>query len=240
MRSLLISATLAIFTVSASCFAEQISSTTDINLEPCEQLTKNAIVSQLPPQVTITLEEYKRSLGILGMFCWMAMIDGYDGKVINTQQLAEMSKEESILYMMAYDEGVSQRRGTITRKKKNLLANLGTKDFFYFENGFDTESPEEIKYAASLWDHVMKVAKTVNVTPDGEMCYLIVTHDRKGKITGTRDGGKSPGGNGPDWSEYCKAVESAILKTSMPMIPQKVKKDSDVLSLTYTFYGIEQ
>lgn len=235
MKLLLISATLAMFAASAAHATKQIAPSS-MNIEPCEQLTKDAILSGIPPQVTITLEEYKKSAATLGMVCWLALQDGYEGKARNPQKFGSMSKEGVDLYQRAYDEGLAQSGGDQSESGPTD-ASLD----FYRNNGFNTKNPEEIKYADSLWKHVMGIARAVKVNPTGETCYLIISHDRKGKIIGTRsDGGKSPGGNGPDGDAYCKAVESAVSKSIMPSIPVGIKNDYDELSLSYFFEDAAQ
>jgi hypothetical protein len=232
MKRTLIAATFAIFSLPA--YATNSKVQPQINIEACEQLTKDAILSAIPPQVTITIEQYKKSAGTLGMVCWIGLQDGYEGKARNPQKLGAMGKEGVDLYRQAYDEGVAQNAKSKSTRTEAVPRNAMSN--FYRDNGFDTNNSAEIDYATSLWGTVMKVAKTVQVKPTGETCYLIVTHARNGKITGTRsDGGKSPSGNGPDGDAYCKAVETAVINISMPPVPAGVKKDFDVLSLTYIF-----
>ncbi|WP_368494755.1 hypothetical protein [Escherichia coli] len=79
-----------------------------MNLAACDQLTKDAVQANIPPKVTITIEQYKKSLGEWGMICWMALQQGYDGKLRNPQAFGELSKEATDLYNHAYDVGAAQ------------------------------------------------------------------------------------------------------------------------------------
>ncbi|CRY84212.1 hypothetical protein [Yersinia intermedia] len=237
MKLFLIASTwaLATFTLSASS-AEEKPPRAPINLEPCEQLTKDAILSAIPPQVTITLEQYKKSAGTLGMVCWLGIQDGYEGKSRNPLKFGAMGKEGVGLYLKAYDNGVKQSGLVPSLKPESESKPNQALSDFYNTNGFNVNNRKEIEYADTLWGAVMHLAKSVQVKPTGETCYLIITQDRNGRITGTRsDGGKSPSGNGPEGDVYCKAVESAFTNVSMPPVPKGVKSDFDVLSLTYIF-----
>ncbi|HHQ6615114.1 TPA: hypothetical protein ACSTL0_001480 [Serratia fonticola] len=79
-----------------------------MNLAACEQLTKDAVQASIPPKVTITIEQYNKSIGEWGMICWMALQQGYDGNPRNLQALGELSKEATDLYNHAYDAGAAQ------------------------------------------------------------------------------------------------------------------------------------
>ncbi len=79
-----------------------------MNTAACEQLTKDAIQASIPPNVTITLEQYKKSAGQLGMICMIALQQGYDGKPRNNELLGSLSPEVTEMFNRAYDAGAAQ------------------------------------------------------------------------------------------------------------------------------------
>ncbi|CAH3929925.1 hypothetical protein AI2795V1_4709 (plasmid) [Serratia marcescens] len=79
-----------------------------INLSVCDQLTKDAVQSSIPPKVTITIGQYKKMMGEWGMICLMALQQGYEGKQRNPQVFGVLSKEATDLYNQAFDAGAVQ------------------------------------------------------------------------------------------------------------------------------------
>lgn len=79
-----------------------------INLAECDQLTKDAVQASIPPNVTITLEQYRKTIGEWGMLCHMALQDGYNGKPRSPQRFGALSKEATDLYNHAFDAGAAQ------------------------------------------------------------------------------------------------------------------------------------
>lgn len=79
-----------------------------VNVSECDQLTKDAVQASIPPNVTITIEQYKKRMGEWGMICYMALQQGYDGKPRSPQRFGALSKEATDLYNHAYDAGAAQ------------------------------------------------------------------------------------------------------------------------------------
>ncbi len=79
-----------------------------IDLAECDQLTKDAVQASIPPNVTITIEQYKKSMGEWGMICLVGLQQGYDGKPRNAQELGALNREAADLYNHAYDAGAAQ------------------------------------------------------------------------------------------------------------------------------------
>ncbi|GAA0352922.1 hypothetical protein [Morganella psychrotolerans] len=92
----------------------------------------------------------------------------------------------------------------------------------------------KIAYERVLEAHISKVVRSVEVKPTGETCWLVVNHRSDGTITGTRpDGGKSPGGRGPDADGYCLAIEAAVKETRLPPFLKGLDFGYNEISVTY-------
>ena len=110
------------------------------------------------------------------------------------------------------------------RKSNAVMNATPAQQAFYKTNSIDTADPQVIKYANAALARVTGLTKAARAKHTGEMCYLIVTSNKEGMITGTRDDGGDAG--------FCAALLEAVKGAKMPPIPGS----SDHLqSLTYVF-----